>query len=84
MSATSLLLRQMRPSWSIEASRKEVRRQRNKDACRRGSPYRPGSVVTMNAGRQYKVQDDGSLRVINKPRSRVARLREERLKSPPV
>lgn len=39
-------------------------------------PPAPGSLVTTRDGVQYKVQPDGSRRALNKPRSRVKRLRE--------
>jgi hypothetical protein len=35
-------------------------------------------VITTCDKRKYRVQSDGSHRVLNKPRSRVKRLREER------
>jgi hypothetical protein len=40
--------------------------------------HKPGSVFTTRDGRQYEVQKDGSWRVLNKPRSRVKRLRADR------
>jgi hypothetical protein len=40
--------------------------------------HKPGSVFTMRDGRQYQVQPNGSWKVLNKPRSRVKRLRDER------
>jgi hypothetical protein len=40
--------------------------------------HKPGSVFEMRDGRRYEVQKDGSWRVLNKPRSRVKRLRAER------
>lgn len=38
---------------------------------------KPGSLVTHKDRRQYKVGLDGAWRVLNKPRSRVKRLRDE-------
>lgn len=43
-------------------------------------PPGPGSLVTHRDGRQYKVQDDGSVRTLNKPPSRVRRRRERQMR----
>lgn len=40
--------------------------------------HKPGSVLQAHDGRRYEVQKDGSWKVLNKPRSRVKRLRDER------
>lgn len=40
--------------------------------------HKPGSVYKARDGREYEVQKDGSWKVLNKPRSRVKRLRDER------
>jgi hypothetical protein len=44
------------------------------------SDYRKGNRVELSDGRIYEVQRDGSWRVLNKPRSRVKRLRATRTK----
>jgi hypothetical protein len=40
--------------------------------------HKPGSILQASDGRRYQVQSDGSWKVLNKPRSRVKRLRDER------
>jgi hypothetical protein len=40
--------------------------------------HKPGSTLQARDGRKYEVRPDGSWKVLNKPRSRVKRLRDER------